>query len=44
MGKVGGTSPTPTEAHAMLSFAHKALRSETQELPLGTESRRQDQL
>ena len=39
----GGTSPTPTEAHAMLSSAHKTIRSETEELPLGTESRRQDQ-
>ena len=38
----GGTLPTPTEAHAMLSSAHKTLRSETEELPLGTESRRQD--
>ncbi len=42
-GERGGTSPTPTEAHAMLSLAHKTIRSETKELPLGTESCGQDQ-
>jgi hypothetical protein len=42
-GEGGGTSPTPTEAHAMLSSAHKTLRSETNDLPLGPESHRQDQ-
>jgi ribosomal protein S10 len=39
----GGTSPTPTEAHAMMRSAHKTLRSKTKDLPLGIESRRQDQ-
>ena len=42
-GERGGTSPTPTEAHAMLSSTHKTIRSEIEELPLVTESRRQDQ-
>ena len=35
-------SATPMRAHAILSSAHKTLRSETEDLPLGTESRRQD--
>jgi hypothetical protein len=42
-GGVNITSAPPMRAHAMLSSAHKTLRSETEDLPLGTESRRQDQ-
>ncbi len=39
----GGTSETLTEAHAMLSSAQKNLRWEIEDLPLGNETRRQDQ-